>query len=174
MLKRRPVLFDVTVWFILPGAMILRFHLRTLTLLFVVALCGLALATEAHGQRLPKATGREPENKPVAPRREVRHKRQPAPAASRNPAAVESDNFYDLAERFREQNKWKAAEAAYKEAINVWPGNSDALLELGFLYLDRNRLEEAQQTYSKLRPLNASYAADLLAEINRHKTTLAH
>ena len=75
---------------------------------------------------------------------------------------------------FREQKKWKAAEAAYKEAVNVWPGNTDALLELGLLYLDRNRIEEAQQTYSKLRPLNASYAADLLAEINRYKTTLAH
>ena len=153
--------------------MILRFHLRAFTLLSVVVICGLA-GTEARGQRLPKATGREPESKPAVPRREVRHKRQPILAATRNPAAVESDNFYDLGERFREQKKWKAAEAAYKEAINVWPGNTDALLELGLLYLDRNRIEEAQQTYSKLRPLNASYAADLLAEINRYKTTLAH
>ena len=90
------------------------------------------------------------------------------------PASVESENFLDLGERFREQKKWKAAEAAYKEAVEVWPGNVDALMELGFLYLDRNRLDEAQQTYSKLRSLNASYASDLLAEINRRKATLAH
>lgn len=174
MLKRRPILFDVTVWFILPGAMILPVPFRTLVLLFVVALCGLAGTTEAHGQRLPKATGREPESKPASPRREIRHKRQTAPAASRTPAAVESDKFLDLGIEFSKQKKWKAAEAAYKEAVNVWSGNSDALVELGFLYLDRNRIEEAQQTYNKLRLLNASYAADLLAEINRHKTTLAH
>ncbi len=136
--------------------------------------CGLAGTPETLAQRLPKATGREPENKPASPRREGRYKRHRAPAASKNPASVESENFLDLGERFREQKKWKAAEAAYKEAVEVWPGNVDALMELGFLYLDRNRLDEAQQTYSKLRSLNASYASDLLAEINRRKATLAH
>jgi len=136
--------------------------------------CGLAGTPEVLTQRLPKATGRESENKPASPRRESRHKRQTAPAASRNPAAAESGNFLDLGDRFREKKKWKAAEAAYKEAVDVWPGNIDALAELGFLYLDRNRIDEAQQTYSKLRSLNASYAADLLAEINRRKAILAH
>ena len=68
----------------------------------------------------------------------------------------------------------KAAEAAYKEAVKVWPANIDALFELGLLYLYRNRLDEAQQTYSELRSLNAAYASNLLAEINRHKSTLAH
>lgn len=152
--------------------MVRRFQLRALTLLFVVAICGLAGTTEARAQRLP--TGREPENKPVSPRRPVFHKRPVVPAASKSPAAIESDNFLNLGEHFREQQKWKAAEAAYKEAVAVWPGNIDALIELGFLYLDRNRIDDAQQTYTKLRPLNASYAADLLAEINRRKATLAH
>ena|SRR5689334_6670891 len=153
--------------------MIRRHTLRTLTLLFVVAVGGLAGTTEARAQRLP--TGREPENKPAAPRRPVFHKRPTAPAAaSKNPAAIESDNFLKLGDTFRGQEKWKAAEAAYKEAVTVWPGNTDALVELGFLYLDRNRIDDAQQTYAKLRPLNASYAADLLAEINRRKATLAH
>jgi len=87
---------------------------------------------------------------------------------------VESDNFLVLGDRFREQKKWKAAEAAYKEAVTVWPGNADALLELGFLYLDRNRIDDAQQTQAKLRSLNPSYASDLLAEINRLKNALAH
>jgi tetratricopeptide (TPR) repeat protein len=140
-------------------------------LLFVVVLfaCDVALA-----QRLPKATGREPENKAASARREHRHKARPTPAISRSPASVESYNFFDLGERFREQKKWKAAEAAYKEALNVWPGNADALSELGFLYLDTSRIVEAEHTYAKLRSLNASYAADLLAEINRRKNALAH
>jgi len=47
-------------------------------------------------------------------------------------------------------------------------------LELGFLYLDRNRLDDAQQTQNKLRSINASFASELLAEINRYKNTLAH
>ncbi len=171
------ILFDVAVWFILRAAMILRYKLRSLMLLSVAAIfvCALAGATEVLGQRLPKATGREPENKPASGRREHRPKaHQPAAVTSKNPVMVESDNFFNLGERFRGQNKWKAAEAAYKEAVNVWSGNADALIELGFLYLDRNRIDEAQQTYGKLRSVNASYASDLLAEINRRKATLAH
>ncbi len=146
-------------------------------LLSVVAflVCGLAGTTEALAQRLPKATGREPENKAASAPREHRRKPRPTgPAASKSPASVESDNFLDLGDRFREQKKWKAAEAAYKEAVNVWPGNADALMELGYLYLDRNKIDEAEQTYGKLRSLNASYASGLLAEINRRKSTLAH
>lgn len=178
MLKHRPILFDVAVWFILRAAMILRSKLRALGLLLSVVaslLCGVAGTTDALAQRLPKATGREPENKaPSAPREHRRKARQTAPGTSRNPASVESNNFLDLGDRFREQKKWKAAEAAYKEAVNVWPGNADALAELGFLYLDRNKIDEAQQTYSKLRLVNASSASTLLAEINRRKAALAH
>jgi len=170
-------LLDVTVWFILRAAMIPWFNLRALKLLLSVVaffVCG-PTGTEALVQRLPKATGREPENKSAPARPERRHKaRRTAPATSKNPAAVESNNFLDLGDRFRGQNRWKAAEAAYKEAINVWPANADALLELGFLYLDRNKIDEAEQTYGKLRSVNASYASDLLAEINRHKGALAH
>ena len=157
--------------------MVLRLKVRTSRILLSVVaflICWLACTPGAQAQRLPKATGREPENKPAASRREGRHKRQTASTASRNPAAIESGNFLDLGDRFREQKKWKAAEAAYKEAVKVWPANVDALSELGFLYLDRNKIDEAQQTYRELRSLNASYASDLLAEINRRKAALAH
>lgn len=155
--------------------MILRFKLPTSHLLLFAAflVCTLAGTPECLAQRLPKATGREPENKP-APSRPGRPKRPPAPVASKNPASVESDNFLNLGDSFREQKKWNAAEAAYKEAVKVSPGNVDARLELGFLYLDRNKLDDAQQTYNELRPLNASYASTLLAEINKYKSTLAH
>ena len=167
-------MFDVTVWFILRAAMTLRFNLRPLPLLAVLAIfvCGAAVTSKSLGQRLPKATGREPENKAASRRRPK--PRQPAPATSKSPASLESGNFLDLGNRFREQKKWKAAEAAYKEAVSVWPGNADALLKLGFLYLDRNRISDAEQTCGKLRSVNASYASDLLAEINSRKATLAH
>jgi tetratricopeptide (TPR) repeat protein len=157
--------------------MVLRFKVRTSQTLLLVAaflVCGLAVTPGALAQRLPKATGREPENKPAPSRREGRHKRQTLAATSKSPASVESNNFLDLGDRFREQKKWKAAEAAYKEAVKVWPANLDARLELGFLYVDRNRMDEAQQTYSELRSLNASYASNLLAEINKRKAMLAH
>ena len=154
--------------------MTLRFRgalLISATAFFVCALTG---PPAAFGQRVPKDTGRQTENKPASPRREGRPKRQTVPAASRTSAAVQSDDFLNLGDHFREQEKWKAAEAAYKEAVAVWPGNIDALSALGFLYLDRNKIDEAQQTYGKLRSLNASYAADLLAEINVRKAKLAH
>jgi tetratricopeptide (TPR) repeat protein len=153
-----------------------RFKLRGSQLLIsvaVFAVWGLAGTPEAVAQKLPKATGREPENRSAAPRRES-HKRPTTPAASKPPAAVQSDNFLELGDRFRKQNKWKAAEAAYKEAVEVWSGNVDALLALGFLYLDTSKFDEAQQTHTRLRSVNASYAAELLAEINRRKAALAH
>ena len=157
--------------------MILRFKLRALMLLSLAAIfvCALVVTNEALGQRLPKATGREPEKKSSSGGRDHRPKPHlPAPATLKNPVTVESNNFFDLGKRFREQKKWKAAEAAYKEAVTVWPNNADAQLELGFLYLDRNRIDDAQQAYGKLRSINASYASDLLAEINRRKASLAH
>lgn len=137
-----------------------------------IFVCVMAVTTAALGQRLPKATGREPESKATSVHRPKPH--PPAPVTTKTPASVESGNFFNLGNQFREQKKWKAAEAAYKEAVTSWPGNADALLELGFLYLDRNKLQDAEQTYGKLRSVNASYAANLLAEINSHKASLAH
>jgi tetratricopeptide (TPR) repeat protein len=156
--------------------MVLRFKVpisQILLLAVAFLVCWAAGTSVALGQKLPKATGREPENKPAF-RRESRPKRPTPPSASRSAATVESGSFFNLGESFREQKKWKAAEAAYKEAVKVWPGNVEALLELGYLYLDRNRLDEAQQTYSTLRSVNASYASNLLAEINKYKAKLAH
>ena len=147
---------------------------RALQLLLLVAAFSVC-ADGVLAQRLPKSTGREPENKAASVRRENRHKaRLTAPATSKNPASVESNNFLDLGDTFQKQKKWNAAEAAYNEAVSVWPGNADALLELGFLYLDRNRIDDAQQTLGKLRSVNASYASELAAEITRLKNAIAH
>jgi tetratricopeptide (TPR) repeat protein len=152
--------------------MILHVKFLAFVVFLVYALAG---PSGIMAQRLPKATGREPDNKSARPRREPRPRvRHTTSATLSSPAAVESVNFYDLANRFREQKKWKAAEAAYKEAVNVWPGNADALLELGYLYLDRNRIDEAERTHGKLRSVNASHASELLAEIKKLKNSLAH
>jgi tetratricopeptide (TPR) repeat protein len=143
----------------------------TQILLLAVAflICGTAGMVEAVGQKLPRATERERENKPAPSRPGNRPNPQPGPAAPKNSVSVESGNFLALGNDFRKQKKWKAAEAAYKEAVKVWPANVDALLELGLLYLDRNRIDEAQQTHAELRSRNATYASTLLAEINKRK-----
>jgi tetratricopeptide (TPR) repeat protein len=158
----------VTIWFILPAAMIP----RTLQLVLLVVVFGVC-ADGVLAQRLPKATGREPENRAASAPHRPKPRPRP-PVSSRSPASVESYNFVDLGNTFRDQKKWNAAEAAYKEAVNVWSGNADALLELGFLYLNRNRMDDAQQTHGKLRSVNASYASELLAEITRLKNAIAH
>ena len=132
----------------------------------LVVFCTLAAATNGSAQIARKATDK-PASKPTARTRE-RH-RVRIPVADNLPTAIESDRFLDLGDKFREDRKWNAAEAAYKESINIWSGNANALLELGFLYIDRNRLPEAQAVYSKLRGVNSSVAAELLADINRYK-----
>ena len=142
---------------------------RALQLLLLVA-AFFVCADGVLAQRLPS---KEPENKAASAPHRPKPRPRP-PASSKNPASVESNNFLDLGNSFRVQMKWNAAEAAYKEAVNVWSGNADALLELGYLYLDKNKIDEAQQTLGKLRSVNASYASELLAEINRLKNALAH
>jgi hypothetical protein len=132
----------------------------------LVVFCTLAAFTNGSAQIARKATDK-PASKPTARARERLRVR--TPVTSTTPATTESDRFLDLGDKFREDRKWNAAEAAYKESINVWSGNANALLELGFLYIDRNRLPEAQGVYSKLRGVNSSVAAELLADINRYK-----
>jgi tetratricopeptide (TPR) repeat protein len=136
---------------------------------FLVIFCTLAAFTTGSAQVVRKATDKSAESKSSksTPRRERNRVRTPDP--SKIPAATESYRFQDLGDSFRKEGKWNAAEAAYKESINVWSGNGDALLELGFLYIDRNRLPEAQGVYGKLRSINSSLAAELLADINRYK-----
>src|ERR1043165_7131956 len=136
---------------------------RALQLLILVA-AFFVCADVVLAQRLPG--GKESENKPAS----TPHRPKPRPrplVSSKNPASAESNNFLDLGNSFREQMKWNAAEAAYKEAVTVWAGNADALLELGYLYLDKNKIDEAQQTLGKLRSVSASDASDLAAEITR-------
>jgi tetratricopeptide (TPR) repeat protein len=134
----------------------------------LVVFCTLFAFTSGSAQIARKATDKRAESKPskTNPWRHERHRVRP-PVTS--PATIESDRFLDLGNSFRKDGKWNAAEAAYEESLKVWPGNAEALLELGFLYLDRNRLPEAQRVHSKLRGVNSSVAAELLADINRYR-----
>jgi tetratricopeptide (TPR) repeat protein len=132
----------------------------------LVVFCTLAAFTNGSAQIARKATDK-PTSKPTARARERHRVRNPATANI--PTTIESDRFLNLGDSFRQDGKWNAAEAAYKESIAVWSGNAEALLGLGFLYIDRNRLPEAQAVYSKLRGVNSSVAAELLADINRYK-----
>ena len=136
--------------------------------LVLVVFCTLAAFTSGSAQIARKATDKRAETKPSkgTPWRPERHRVRPSVTT---PATIESDQFLDLGDSFRKDGKWNAAEAAYKESLKVWSGNAEALLELGFLYIDRNKLPEALGVHSKLRGVNSSVAAQLLADINRYK-----
>lgn len=138
--------------------------------LILVVFCTLVAFSTASAQVVRKATDKRAESKASksTSRSRERH-RVRTPETSKIPATIESDRFLDLGDSFRKEGKWNAAEAAYKESIKVWSNNADALLELGFLYIDRNRLPEAQALHNKLRAVNTSVAAELLADINRYK-----
>jgi tetratricopeptide (TPR) repeat protein len=149
----------------------MRRRTRLAVMVGFLLLCTAATALNAVAQRVPTDTNKPLTSTPKPNR--PRHPRTPRTNVStRNvasPTVVESDNFLNLGDSFREKEKWNATEAAYKEAVKLWPGNADALLELGYLHVDRNKLQEAQVVYSKLRGVNSSYAAELLAEINKRK-----
>lgn len=136
---------------------------------FVIVLCTFAAFANGSAQRVRKPTVEPADPKPAPTRRRVYPRPRPA-VTSATPASTESFNFLDLGNRFRKERKFNAAEAAYNEAVNVWSGNAEALLELGYLYVDRNKLSEAQRVYSKLRTVDSSFATELLADINWHKT----
>ena len=70
--------------FILRATMVLRLKVPTSKVLLLVFF-GLGVTPVALAQRLPKATGREPANKPASSRRDARNKRPTATVASKLP-----------------------------------------------------------------------------------------
>lgn len=145
------------------------------TLAMLVLCFGLA-SLSVNGQIAPKATDKAPAAKPSTTPRpttpSLRPPRRARPAGSVSPsgsASEASDNFLNLGDQFAEKSKWHAAEVAYKEAVRLWSGNADALVALGFLYVDKRERGEAFTVYNRLRPLDSSLAQDLLTEINKIK-----
>ncbi len=152
---------------------------RVLLLLAFVVFCALAAAPEAFGQPTPSDTGRATTTTPPT-RRVIKTPRRDPTIASTTPASVESNKFVDLGDSFREKGKWNAAEAAYTEATNVWRANGEALLKLGYVYLDEKnpdiakKIERARAVQVKLRSVDSSLAATLLADINAFQNQVAH
>ena len=125
---------------------------------------------QAAAQVAPKATDGPPKPKGTSTvRRGPRVPRSTNPPGSTPAVVTESDRFLQLGDRFREKERWNAAEAAYKEAVNIWSRNAEALAELGYIYLNSNRVQEAQATASKLQGVNPQYARELQADIAKHK-----
>ena len=150
-------------------------NVRLLRLLLTLAFCGvctLAVTSEARGQLAPIARPKPTPPKTNPGRTRVRP-RQTLPTAARTDASVESDKFLDLGDEFSKKEKWNAAEAAYKEAVSVWSGNGEALLELGYLYLDR-KPQDVGPILSKLRNVNSGLASQLQAEITKSKQQRDH
>ena len=133
-------------------------------------LCTGAPAFDLYGQKVPTDSEKASTSRPSRPRR-PRKPRQAIPEGSTSTAVTESDRFLDLGDRFREKERWNAAESAYKESVKVWSRNAEALEELGYIYLYSNRIQEAQTIYSKLKAVNSSLANELLNEINRRKAS---
>lgn len=160
---------------------------RTRSVIIPLALFGLFVligAPEAAGQPqqgTPRNTGRA-ETTPAPPRPRPRPRPRPVVQSdtAKTPASVISNNLLELGYRFHDKEKWNAAEAAYNEAINAWPGNGAALLAKGYLYLDlRNldpdkKIEKARAVQNKLRSVNSSFASTLLVEINAFQAQVAH
>ena len=156
------------------------FHSRLKLFSLALLLFFLAVTPEAMGQgdkplSTPSGTGRA--NQPTTPSR-PRPRPRPRPVVtnpSTTPASVLSHDFLELGYRFRDHEKWNAAEAAYKEATTVWSGNGPAHLALGYLYLDvrtddpKKQLEKARAVHNKLRSVDSGLASQLLAAINDYQ-----
>lgn len=150
-------------------------NLRLLRLLLTFAfctVCTLTVTSEARAQLAPIARPKPTPAKPNPGRTRVRV-RQTSPTAPRTDASVESDKFLNLGDEFLKKEKWNAAEAAYKEAVSVWSGNGEALLELGYLYIDR-KPQDVGPILSKLRGVNSGLAGLLQAEITKSKQQRDH
>jgi tetratricopeptide (TPR) repeat protein len=131
----------------------------TITMLF---LCVLTASLTVLGQVAPSATdnaitpkpGSTPRHSPKRPSRGPR----PSTGISRSAVSEQSDRFVDLGDQFAGNSKWHAAEAAYREAINLSPGNADAWAGLGTLFNDQGRHGEAFTPLNKARGLDPSNA----------------
>ena len=135
----------------------------------ITALFTLLAASETAAQVAPKATGKPKPTVGSRVRRQTRIPRPTNPVGTTSPGVTESDRFLELGDRFQEKERWNAAESAYKEAVKLWPRNAEALTELGYIYLNSNRIPEAQATASKLQGVNPQYARELQSDIAKQR-----
>ena len=75
-------------------------------------------------------------------------------AIALNPEAPEPREF--AAWVSTASGRWEAAINQYKEILRLHPGNSDALTQMGALYAETGRLDEAEATFKELAAVNPS------------------
>lgn len=129
----------------------------------MLVFCVLAASLNVSGQVAPRSTATPapradpPRHSPPGSRKHLaRRPRTVTAGVSRGTVSEQSDNFVDLGDKFAEKSKWRAAEAAYKEAIILSPGNADAYAGLGTLYNDQGRHGEAFAPFNKARASDPS------------------
>lgn len=135
---------------------------RLPVLIAMFFLCVLTASLNVLGQVAPRATDDATTPKPVntprhSPKRPSRGPR-PNTGISRSAVSEQSDRFVDLGDQFAGISRYHAAEAAYREAINLSPGNADAYAGLGTLYNDQGRHGEAftpLNSAKRIEPSNA-------------------
>ncbi len=94
-----------------------------------------------------------------------RPRARPKVGNSGAPKSEDADKFVSLGDTFLEKNKWKAAEAAYREAIKIVPGDGDAWAGLGQLYVGMSNFGAAYRVRDRLRSLDPGLAEWLNGEI---------
>ena len=135
---------------------------RLLVKTAMLFLCVLTASLNVLGQVAPRATDEATTPKPVNTARHSRKRpsriSRPSSGISRSAVSEQSAKFVDLGDRFAGNSNWHAAKAAYKEAINLSPGNADAYAGLGTLFNDQGRLGEAFPQLNKAKAIDPSNA----------------
>ena len=84
--------------------------------------------------------------------------RQPDAAARQAASAAKAQQYRDAGNRLFSEYRYADAEAAYREAIRLDPGNADAHNDLGYLFAIVNRRPEAEAAYREAICLNPAHA----------------
>ncbi len=84
--------------------------------------------------------------------------RQPDAAARQAASAAKAQQYRDAGNRLADEYRYADAEAAYREAIRLDPGNADAHNDLGYLFAIVNRRPEAEAAYREAIRLNPAHA----------------
>ncbi|MDQ2804972.1 MAG: hypothetical protein M3Y41_20715, partial [Pseudomonadota bacterium] len=84
--------------------------------------------------------------------------RQPDSTSRQAASAAKSQQYRDAGNRLYGEYRYIDAEAAYREAIRLDPGNADAHNDLGYLFVIVDRPLEAEAAYREAIRLNPRHA----------------
>ena len=84
--------------------------------------------------------------------------RQPDAASRQVASAAKAQQYNEAGNRLFGEFRYADAEAAYREAIRLDPGNADAHNDLGYMLATVNRYPEAEAAYREAIRLNPRHA----------------